>query len=168
MDRPASDPDWFKARKSNGQVGLVPRNYLQELSEFLTQPLRETNGVPNNHHNNRNGSSSDRNYLLTKNWYFGNVSRSQCDQLLNDRGLDGDFLIRDSETNVRNYFLTKVHVYMLAKLSRLINTCFFLISGWGLLCVTQSPGQKQAFQGSRRKWQFLYWSEKVYQSRSIS
>ncbi|ODN02930.1 Cytoplasmic protein NCK2 [Orchesella cincta] len=101
VDRPASDPDWFKARKSNGQVGLVPRNYLQELSEFLTQPLRETNGVPHINHSNRNGS--DRSYLTTKNWYFGNVSRSQCDQLLNDRGLDGDFLIRDSETNAGDF-----------------------------------------------------------------
>ncbi|XP_021945888.1 cytoplasmic protein NCK2 isoform X2 [Folsomia candida] len=102
VDRPSSDPDWYKARKSNGQVGLVPRNYLQELSEFLTQPLRETNGAgTNGHHNNR--PVHDRAYLLSKNWYFGAISRAQCDLLLNDRGLDGDFLIRDSETNAGDF-----------------------------------------------------------------
>ena len=102
VDRPASDPDWFKARNSNGQVGLVPRNYLQELSEFLTQPLRETNGV-NNHHNR---NIHDKSVLMGKPWYFGSISRAQCDQLLNDRGLDGDFLIRDSETNVSSHSFT--------------------------------------------------------------
>jgi hypothetical protein len=33
-------------------------------------------------------------------WYFGSISRGHCDQMLNDFGDDGDFLIRDSETNV--------------------------------------------------------------------
>ncbi|CAG7731818.1 unnamed protein product [Allacma fusca] len=99
VDRPATDPDWFKARNSNGQVGLVPRNYLQELSEFLTQPLRETNGV-NNHHNR---NIHDKAALSGKAWYFGPISRAQCDQLLNDRGLDGDFLIRDSETTAGDF-----------------------------------------------------------------
>ena len=62
LDRPASDPEWFKARnqmgqvairalsslnspllavaKTNKQVGLVPSNYLQELSQFLTQDVQ--------------------------------------------------------------------------------------------------------------------------------
>lgn len=109
VDRPSSDPDWFKARNSSGQVGLVPRNYLQELSEFLTQPLRETNGVGNHH--NRNGQDKAA-YLLSKSWYFGTISRSQCDQLLNDRGHDGDFLIRDSETNVSLVVIVFVSSYM--------------------------------------------------------
>lgn len=29
IDRPASDPDWYKARNAAGDVGLVPKNYLQ-------------------------------------------------------------------------------------------------------------------------------------------
>lgn len=29
LDRPPSDPEWYKARSSHGQIGLVPRNYLQ-------------------------------------------------------------------------------------------------------------------------------------------
>ena len=38
--------------------------------------------------------------LAAKEWYYGPISRSQCDTLLNSRGHDGDYLIRDSETNV--------------------------------------------------------------------
>lgn len=33
-------------------------------------------------------------------WYFGAITRTHCDALLNQHGHDGDFLIRDSETNV--------------------------------------------------------------------
>lgn len=29
LDRPPADPEWYKARNGQGQVGLVPRNYLQ-------------------------------------------------------------------------------------------------------------------------------------------
>lgn len=33
-------------------------------------------------------------------WYYGAITRTHCDTLLNQHGHDGDFLIRDSETNV--------------------------------------------------------------------
>lgn len=39
--------------------------------------------------------------LSGKPWYYGAITRTQCDVLLNQHGHDGDFLIRDSETNVR-------------------------------------------------------------------
>lgn len=32
-------------------------------------------------------------------WYFGPLSRDQADSLLNGFGIDGDFLVRDSESN---------------------------------------------------------------------
>lgn len=40
IERPPSDPEWYRARDSRGHVGLVPRNYLQELADYLTQPYR--------------------------------------------------------------------------------------------------------------------------------
>lgn len=40
VERPAADPEWYRARNGQGLVGLVPRNYLQELSEYLTQPYK--------------------------------------------------------------------------------------------------------------------------------
>ena len=45
-------------------------------------------------------TSAERPHLTGKDWYFGPVSRSQADQLLANRGQDGCFLVRDSETNV--------------------------------------------------------------------
>lgn len=122
LDRPPADPEWYKARNGQGQIGLVPRNYLQELSEYLTQPYRDRVGIGGNNassdiglgdslerrsdhlHSNSAASaaipSTDRPHLLGKLWYYGSITRSQCDTLLNSHGHDGDFLIRDSETNV--------------------------------------------------------------------
>lgn len=107
----------YKARGNNGQIGLVPRNYLQELSDYLAQPYR---GCPPNCDSveRRNDympgqmpsppptttSSAqpqpERPNLAGKTWYYGAITRNQCDTVLNQHGHDGDFLIRDSETNV--------------------------------------------------------------------
>lgn len=117
LDRPLSDPEWsvsptilshflirqpsfrYKARNAQGQIGLVPRNYLQELSEYLTQPYQERRERMEPAERQPDGMP-DRPHLMGKPWYFGNITRNQCDNLLNNHGHDGDFLIRDSETNV--------------------------------------------------------------------
>lgn len=39
-------------------------------------------------------------------WYFGSVPRTQCDTLLNEFGVDGDFLVRASETNSGDYSIS--------------------------------------------------------------
>lgn len=38
LERPISDPEWFRARNGHGQIGLVPKNYLQVcyIPVFLT------------------------------------------------------------------------------------------------------------------------------------
>lgn len=133
VDRPASDPDWYKARNNQGQVGLVPRNYLQELNDYLATPYRNNGGAAGNGNAgngggggsigggaNANGDSIDRRAdgmpqnspppmerpnLAGKSWYYGAITRSQCDTVLNQHGHDGDFLIRDSETNVSKQIL---------------------------------------------------------------
>lgn len=104
LDRPPADPEWYKARNGQGQIGLVPRNYLQELSEYLTQPYRDrgmaADAGPAEPAEQRSHDPGDRPHLLGKPWYYGSITRSECDALLNRHGHDGDFLIRDSETNV--------------------------------------------------------------------
>ncbi|XP_014285052.1 SH2/SH3 adapter protein dreadlocks isoform X1 [Halyomorpha halys] len=94
IDRPQSDPEWYRARNSHGQTGLIPRNYVQELSEYLTQPLRDGSS---------NIAAAERPHLVGKEWYYGSITRAQCDAILNQSGNDGDFLIRDSETNMGDY-----------------------------------------------------------------
>ena len=81
---------------------------MQELSEYLTQPYRNRDGSDRQDSLDRrqDGSGSsigralDRPHLVGKPWYYGTITRAQCDNLLNQHGHDGDFLIRDSETNV--------------------------------------------------------------------
>lgn len=135
IDRPPSDPEWYRARNQQGQVGLVPRNYLQELNDYLATPYRgngtmgggasggggggamngsiERNGgggggTLNGNSNNNNtisNNGTNNNQMPTpnlagKSWYYGAITRNQCDTVLNQHGHDGDYLIRDSETNV--------------------------------------------------------------------
>lgn len=116
IDRPPSDPEWYKARNQKGQIGLVPRNYLQELQEYLNAPYRggpdsldrrNDSGGSTMQNTHGNGTSKsikpmERPILSGKSWYYGAITRSQCDTVLNSHGHDGDFLIRDSETNVSN------------------------------------------------------------------
>jgi hypothetical protein len=92
IDRPASDPDWLKARNTQAQVGLIPKNYLVELSQYLTNDVE-----------NRGGNPGNSEVLQSKPWNFGAISRAECDNLLNEKGIDGDFLIRESETNVGDF-----------------------------------------------------------------
>merc|ERR1719188_757021 len=109
LDRPSSDPEWFKARNQMGQLGLVPSNYLLELSQFLTQDVGVKNGTPGPapetpHSNGTQRTASNGNNGTTnedvrgKSWYFGPISRADCDVLMAEKGQDGDFLVRDSES----------------------------------------------------------------------
>lgn len=93
IERPPSDPEWFRARDSRGRVGLVPRNYLQELADYLTAPYAEGEA----------GGGGAPAAPAGRAWYFGALTRTHCDSLLNQHGHDGDFLIRDSETNLGDY-----------------------------------------------------------------
>jgi NCK adaptor protein 2 len=96
----------------------VPRNYLQELQEYLNTPYRGgpdsldrrpdmptsgTSTIQSIAHGNGNSNGNgplERPVLSGKSWYYGAITRNQCDTVLNSHGHDGDFLIRDSETNV--------------------------------------------------------------------
>ena len=43
--------------------------------------------------------------IVGKSWYYGQISRGDCDALMAERGQDGDFLVRDSESNVSSFLL---------------------------------------------------------------
>ncbi|XP_061707797.1 cytoplasmic protein NCK1 [Cydia pomonella] len=94
VERPPSDPEWYRARDSRGRQGLVPRNYLQELADYLAMPYSEAT---------EGGRAAAGTGAQGRAWYYGAITRTQCDTLLNQHGHDGDFLIRDSETNVGDF-----------------------------------------------------------------
>lgn len=78
----------------------MPKNYLIELSQYLTQDVNKgSNGsaANNGHHSHNNINLED---IKGQPWYFGTISRAECDVLLSEKGMDGDFMIRESETNV--------------------------------------------------------------------
>lgn len=59
-----------------------------------------------------------------KPWYFGPISRADCDVLMSEKGHDGDFLVRDSESTVSD------------ELPLYNNDNYYL--GWRLLRVSES------------------------------
>jgi len=106
LDRPASDPEWFKARNQMGQVGLVPSNYLQELSQFLTQDVqggRNGSDAPATNGRATNGNGAPSEEIQGKSWYYGPISRGECDAIMDQKGQDGDFLVRDSESTTGDF-----------------------------------------------------------------
>ena len=38
--------------------------------------------------------------MTGKSWYYGPISRQECDVIMAEKGQDGDFLVRDSESTV--------------------------------------------------------------------
>lgn len=114
IEKPAGDPEWWKARNARGEVGLVPRNYVQTLSTDSgypqTTPESQSNSsLSGNSHgacSSRTPSGVVRNWQNTsgpyagRDWYHGSISRAECENMLNCFAEDGDFIIRDSETNV--------------------------------------------------------------------
>ena len=81
IEKPKDDPDWWKAKTPQGEVGLVPRNYVQEVDDPV-----ETGG--------------ETNTFADEEWYHGKLVRIECEKLLRDYGKDGEFLLRDSESRV--------------------------------------------------------------------
>ncbi|XP_042350750.1 cytoplasmic protein NCK2-like [Plectropomus leopardus] len=98
VEKPENDPEWWRCKNSRGMVGLVPKNYVVVLDE---RP-----GLPSSM------SSSPQNRFLAparsgkfagRDWYYGNITRHQAECILNERGEEGDFLVRDSESSPNDF-----------------------------------------------------------------
>ncbi len=96
VEKPENDPEWWKCRKADGQMGLVPKNYVTVLQESHNSASMA--GPPTPDCDYIEPSSSGR--FAGKQWYYGKVTRHQAEVALNQRGTEGDFLIRDSESSV--------------------------------------------------------------------
>ncbi|KAB5587193.1 hypothetical protein PHYPO_G00010270 [Pangasianodon hypophthalmus] len=102
LEKPENDPEWWKCRKADGQVGLVPKNYVTILHE--SQNSGNMAGPPTPDFDYIEPSGSGR--FAGKEWYYGKVTRHQAEVALNQRGTEGDFLIRDSESSPNDFSIS--------------------------------------------------------------
>lgn len=111
IGRPENDPEWLEARNADGQIGLVPKNYVETVpgapSVFLPettsyddvsgdQPL---NGSPQPQHQ-VNLSGDGQQGMSGKPWYFGPIKRAEAESLLYQKAQNSEFMVRDSESTV--------------------------------------------------------------------
>ncbi|MEQ2164427.1 Cytoplasmic protein nck2, partial [Goodea atripinnis] len=95
IEKPENDPEWWRCKNSRGIVGLVPKNYVMVLDEQPGLPS-STSSSPQN----RFVAPARSGRFAGRDWYYGNITRHQAECILNERGEEGDFLIRDSESSV--------------------------------------------------------------------
>ncbi|XP_060573333.1 cytoplasmic protein NCK2-like isoform X2 [Ruditapes philippinarum] len=115
IDKPPEDPEWWRARNSRGEVGLVPRNYVQIVEEggsdisatnsSCTPQSQSTSSLSNT---SSLGASGRKQFCVSgplsdKDWYYGKITRQQCEEMLLKYAGDGDFIIRDSESTAGHY-----------------------------------------------------------------
>ncbi|XP_018609172.2 cytoplasmic protein NCK1 isoform X1 [Scleropages formosus] len=102
VEKPENDPEWWRCRKADGQLGLVPKNYVTILQNSQGGP--GNGGPPTPDCDYIEPSASGR--FAGKQWYYGRVTRHQAEVALNQRGVEGDFLIRDSESSPNDFSIS--------------------------------------------------------------
>ncbi|KAJ8351450.1 hypothetical protein SKAU_G00229260 [Synaphobranchus kaupii] len=100
VEKPENDPEWWKCKNGRGQVGLVPKNYVVVLSDGPA-PGGPGAGPPSPQIGYTGPSRTGK--FAGKDWYYGNVTRHQAECALNERGAEGDFLVRDSESSPSDF-----------------------------------------------------------------
>ncbi|XP_066433691.1 cytoplasmic protein NCK2 [Eleutherodactylus coqui] len=99
IEKPENDPEWWKCKNSSGQIGLVPKNYVLILNDGPSI------NSPHVHQISYTGPACTGRFA-GKGWYYGGVTRHQAECALNERGVDGDFLIRDSESSPSDFSIS--------------------------------------------------------------
>nr|XP_032834984.1 cytoplasmic protein NCK2-like [Petromyzon marinus] len=129
LDKPLDDPEWWHCRRADGATGMVPRNYVRggwDASAGPTRLLSATqSAVPHFHGDPHNGTDAGRTHnhqhhhqqlqqrrqqqqppprgavsrFPGRPWYRASMSRHMAEAALNERGENGDFVVRNSESS---------------------------------------------------------------------
>ncbi|XP_044141888.1 cytoplasmic protein NCK2 [Bufo gargarizans] len=99
VEKPENDPEWWKCKNSSGQIGLVPKNYVVILNDG---PSINSSHM---HQISYTGPACTGRFA-GKGWYYGGVTRHQAECALNERGAEGDFLVRDSESSPSDFSIS--------------------------------------------------------------
>ncbi|XP_014345050.1 cytoplasmic tyrosine-protein kinase BMX [Latimeria chalumnae] len=103
-------PVWWKVRDIEGREGFVPRSYLKETSEsngenekegfvpgsYLSETSEDIGVNEREKANTSEHSCQNWGTLEEYDWYVGNIKRAEAEQLLQQKGKEGAFLVRDS------------------------------------------------------------------------
>ncbi|XP_070770620.1 cytoplasmic protein NCK2a [Enoplosus armatus] len=98
VEKPENDPEWWRCKNSRSMVGLVPKNYVTVLDERPSLPSAMSSSPQN-----RSVAPARSGKFAGRDWYYGNITRHQAECILNERGEEGDFLIRDSESSPNDF-----------------------------------------------------------------
>nr|CDS31037.1 NCK adaptor protein [Hymenolepis microstoma] len=131
LEKPVDDPNWWRCRNSAGNVGLVPKNYIRVIRNtappishhhaspqlassasvqsvpmppFQTMPMIDPRAEEVRRNFLRGSPNAFR--FANQPWYWGTISRSECESLLSNLGSDGEFFVRDSETHPGDLTIT--------------------------------------------------------------
>lgn len=82
-------PDWWQIRKPKSEEDIARSNQL-ERNIVSHSPSKMSWGFP------ESSSSEEEENLDAYDWFAGNISRSQSEQLLRQKGKEGAFMVRNS------------------------------------------------------------------------
>jgi len=117
-----TEAGWLRAQNARGNVGLIPQEFVRILSADDGEsppcgPVANTvsGGSLSNSSTGQGSLGAERSSsgislsgasrngsapFAGREWYFGGITRADCEDMMNQFADNGDFLIRESETNV--------------------------------------------------------------------
>lgn len=102
IEKPEDDPEWWKARKQDGSIGLVPSNYIVTVDNDSQTPVASSEPAIESRVQGKVILPQHKNLSFAdETWFWGKITRKFAERKLNDNAADGDFLVRVSETQVR-------------------------------------------------------------------